>query len=150
MTFWYFACFNWKECEVWWWYLSWLLGETRVCNRSTLVGDKCFQTPVHLLTFLHLWQFSAHNFVINHTIFTVFMQDFRNYQVKVYIKFYTDIHNCSVSCYPEIDSHLKPLNQCSLGHVIGVAFFDAISVAWSERAGQLAAGGVASVWRSRV
>ena len=30
--------------------------------------------------------------------------------------------------------------QCSHGHVIGVAFFDAISVAWSVRAGQLAAG----------
>ena len=40
--------------------------------------------------------------------------------------------------------------QCSHGHVIGVAFFDAISVAWSVRAGQLAAGGVASVWRSWV
>ena len=40
--------------------------------------------------------------------------------------------------------------QCSLGHVIGVAFIDAISVAWSVRAGQLAAGGVASVWRSWV
>ena len=40
--------------------------------------------------------------------------------------------------------------QCSLGHVIGVAFFYAISVAWSLRAGQLAAGGVASVWRSWV
>ena len=40
--------------------------------------------------------------------------------------------------------------QCSLGHVSGVAFFDAISVAWSVRAGQLAAGGVASVWRSWV
>ena len=38
--------------------------------------------------------------------------------------------------------------QCSLGHVIGVAFLDAISVAWSERAGQLAAGGVASIWSS--
>ena len=40
--------------------------------------------------------------------------------------------------------------QCSHGHVIGVAFFGAISVAWSVRAGQLAAGGVASVWRSWV
>ena len=40
--------------------------------------------------------------------------------------------------------------QCSLGHVIGVAFFDTISVAWSERAGQLVAGGVAPVWRSWV
>ena len=40
--------------------------------------------------------------------------------------------------------------QCSLGHVIGVAFFYAIWVAWSVRAGQLAAGGVASVWRSWV
>ena len=40
--------------------------------------------------------------------------------------------------------------QCSLGHVIGVAFFGAISVAWSVRAGQLAAGGVASVRRSWV
>ena len=40
--------------------------------------------------------------------------------------------------------------QCSLGYVIGVAFFDAISVRWSVRAGQLAAGGVASVWRSWV
>ena len=39
--------------------------------------------------------------------------------------------------------------QCSLGHVIGVAFFTQ-SVAWSERAGQLAAGGVALVWRSWV
>ena len=40
--------------------------------------------------------------------------------------------------------------QCSHGHVIGVAFLDAISVAWSVRAGQLAAGGVTSVWRSWV
>ena len=40
--------------------------------------------------------------------------------------------------------------QCSHGHVIGVAFFGAISVAWSVRTGQLAAGGVASVWRSWV
>ena len=40
--------------------------------------------------------------------------------------------------------------QCSHGHVIGVAFFGAISVAWRVRAGQLAAGGVASVWRSWV
>ena len=40
--------------------------------------------------------------------------------------------------------------QCSHGHVNGVAFFGAISVAWSVRAGQLAAGGVASVWRSWV
>ena len=40
--------------------------------------------------------------------------------------------------------------QCSHGHVIGVAFLGAISVAWSVRAGQLAAGGVASVWRSWV
>ena len=38
--------------------------------------------------------------------------------------------------------------QCSLGHVIGIVFIDTISVAWSERAGQLAAGGVASVWSS--
>ena len=37
--------------------------------------------------------------------------------------------------------------QCSLGHVIGIVFFDTISVAWSDCAGQLAAGGVASVWR---
>ena len=40
--------------------------------------------------------------------------------------------------------------QCSHGHVIGVAFFGAISVAWSIRAWQLAAEGVASVWRSWV
>ena len=40
--------------------------------------------------------------------------------------------------------------QCSHGHVIGIAFFGAISVAWSVRARQLAAGGVASVWRSWV
>ena len=40
--------------------------------------------------------------------------------------------------------------QCSHGHVIGVAVFGAISVAWSVRAGQLAAGGVVSVWRSWV
>ena len=40
--------------------------------------------------------------------------------------------------------------QCSLGHVIGVAFFYVISVEWSARAGQLAAGGVALVWRSWV
>ena len=40
--------------------------------------------------------------------------------------------------------------QCSLGHVIGVAFFYTISVAWSVRAGQLAADGVASVWRTWV
>ena len=29
--------------------------------------------------------------------------------------------------------------QCSLGHVIGIVFYDTISVAWSERAVQLAA-----------
>ena len=40
--------------------------------------------------------------------------------------------------------------QRSNGHVIGVAFLDAISVAWSVCAGQLAAGGVSSVWRSWV
>ena len=49
-------------------------------------------------------------------------------------------------CIPDGLSVVK----CSLGHVIGVAFFGAISVAWSVRAGQLAAGGVASVWRSWV
>ena len=37
--------------------------------------------------------------------------------------------------------------QCSLGHVIGIEIFDTITVAWSERAGKLAAGGVASVWK---
>ena len=40
--------------------------------------------------------------------------------------------------------------QCSLGHVSGIVFFDTISVTWSVRAGQLAAGGVVSVWRSWV
>ena len=54
----------------------------------------------------------------------------------------------------EIDTMCIPdrlsVVQCSHGHVIGVAFFGAISVAWSVRAGQLAAGGVASVWRSWV
>ena len=40
--------------------------------------------------------------------------------------------------------------QCSLGQVIGIVIFDTISVAWSDRAGQLAAGGIASVWRSWV
>ena len=35
--------------------------------------------------------------------------------------------------------------QCSLGHVIGIGYSDTISVAWSDRAGHLAAGGVASV-----
>ena len=41
--------------------------------------------------------------------------------------------------------------QCSLGHVIRtVFFFYTIWVAWSERACQLAAGGVASIWRSCV
>ena len=52
----------------------------------------------------------------------------------------------------EIDTMCIPdrlsVVQCSHGHVIGVAFFGAISVAWSVRAGQL--GGVASVWRSWV
>ena len=40
--------------------------------------------------------------------------------------------------------------QCSLRHVIGIVFFYTISVAWINHAGQLAAGGVASVWRSWV
>ena len=35
----------------------------------------------------------------------------------------------------------------TLEHVIWIVFLDTISVTWSERAGQLAAGGVASVWR---
>ena len=34
--------------------------------------------------------------------------------------------------------------QCSLGYVIGIVFSDTISVAWCDRAGQLAAGGVDS------
>ena len=42
------------------------------------------------------------------------------------------------------------VDQYSLGNDIGYAFFAAISVAWSKRAGQLAAGGVASVMRSWV
>ena len=37
--------------------------------------------------------------------------------------------------------------QCSLRHVIGIVFFYTISVAWNDCAGQLAAGGVVSVWR---
>ena len=36
--------------------------------------------------------------------------------------------------------------QCSLLHAIGIVFIDTIPVAWSDRAGQLAAGGFASVW----
>ena len=40
--------------------------------------------------------------------------------------------------------------RCDCLYRIGVAFFYAISVAWSVRTGQLAAGGVASVWRSWV
>ena len=39
------------------------------------------------------------------------------------------------------------LLQCSLGHVVRIVVYDTISVAWSERAGQPAAGGVAPVWR---
>ena len=37
--------------------------------------------------------------------------------------------------------------QCSSGHVIWIVFFHTISVARSERAGQLTAGGVVSGWR---
>ena len=63
-------------------------------------------------------------------------------------QFKINIHRCWNwhLCIPDVLSVV----QCSLGHVIGVAFFYAISVAWRERAIQLAAGGVASVWRSWV
>ena len=37
--------------------------------------------------------------------------------------------------------------QCCLGHVIWIVFFYTIYVTWNECAGQLAAGGVASVWK---
>ena len=50
----------------------------------------------------------------------------------------TPVHSRIVSC------------PVSLGLSLELRFFLAISVAWSVRAGQLAAGGVASVWRSWV
>ena len=42
------------------------------------------------------------------------------------------------------------LSSAATGTSLELRFFGAISVAWSVRAGQLAAGGVASVWRSWV
>ena len=40
-----------------------------------------------------------------------------------------------------------PIDQCRLGHAIGIVVFDTISVAWNERGGQLVDGGASSVWR---
>ena len=53
----------------------------------------------------------------------------------------------------EIDNYVFQtgcqLSSAASGMSLGLCF-DTISLAWSERVGQLAAGGVASVWRSWV
>ena len=70
------------------------------------------------------------------------------YVASARAQFKINTHRCW-NWHPCIPDGLSVVH-CSLEHVIGIVFFDTISVAWSDRAGQLSAGGVASVWRSWV
>ena len=54
-----------------------------------------------------------------------------------------DRMQCWHLCLPD---RLSVVAHCHLSHVIGIVFFDTISMAWNKCAGQLATG-VASVWR---
>ena len=97
--------------------------------------------------------------ILGPLLFNIFINDMFYFMEKCSLYNYADDNSLSNSA-SSVDEVLSNWHlcipdglsvvQCSHGHVIGIAFFGAISVAWSVRAGQLAAGGVASVWRSWV
>ena len=70
------------------------------------------------------------------------------YITSTRVQFKFNTHRCW-NWHQSISDGLSVV-QRSLGHVIGVAFFYTISVAWNVRSSQLAAGGAVSVWRSWV